>query len=357
MDLAGFDRDTLAAELAVAPPHAHALLRRFYDGFGVPDLTGLELPKRTSERLARDPLTPAASVSQTIEAEDGTVRMISTLTRGGVVESVLMPSSRPGEAWCCVSSQVGCAMGCRFCASTRGGLERDLTVEEIVWQFLHLGALAATRGRRLKRLVFMGMGEPLHNFTNVLRAIRHIGEPTLGRLGFKPITVSTVGVVPGMVALTEANPGVHLAVSLHAPDDETRARIVPIAKKYPLDEVLAAARAYEQRADRILTFAYTLLEGVNDSDEHARALAARVKGFRAHLNLIPYNPIGDGAPWVRSSPERTHAFVAILREAGLVAHARRTRGDDVDAACGQLRSRFERAGRRAGSVREPAGAP
>jgi len=251
-----------------------------------------------------------------------------------------MPAHRVDRAAGCVSSQIGCAMGCDFCASTRGGLERDLTAGEIAEQYLYLKSEAARTGRRLTSLVFMGMGEPMHNLDHVMDAIRRIADSDMGGLGWRQITVSTVGVVPGIDRLAAADLNVHLALSLHAPDDATRSRLVPANRRYPVAEVVAAAKRFHARTGRIVTIEYCLLDNVNDSPSHARALADLLAGFRAHVNLIPYNPIGPGVSGVtygRPPRECVMRFLAAVREAGAVAHVRATRGDDVNAACGQLR--------------------
>ncbi|MFV8755051.1 23S rRNA (adenine(2503)-C(2))-methyltransferase RlmN [Nannocystaceae bacterium ST9] len=320
--------------------HAGRVLRAFYAAQGRPDWDALELGAPLRERLRSELAEPATRVLRRVESGDGTIKLLLGLRRGGTIETVMMQSYREGEAWCCVSSQVGCAMGCDFCASTRAGLERNLEVDEIVEQYLQVGALAAERGRKVRRLVFMGMGEPMHNLDAVLAAIERIAAPGLGNLGWRRITVSTVGVVHGIERLAAAEHPVFLALSLHAPDDETRAKIVPTGKRYTVADILAAARDYQARTDRIVTIEYCLLAGVNDADAQAELLAERLADFRAHVNLIPYNPTGpglSGAIYVRPSSARVERFLAILRERGVVAHARDARGDDVAAACGQLR--------------------
>jgi 23S rRNA (adenine2503-C2)-methyltransferase len=251
-----------------------------------------------------------------------------------------MPAYDPTRAAGCVSSQIGCAMGCDFCASTRRGLERDLEPGEIVEQYLSLREEAHRASRRLTSLVFMGMGEPMNNLDRVIDGIRRICDPSMGALGWRQVTVSTVGVVPGIDRLAEADLNVHLAVSLHAPDDETRQRIVPTGKRWKVAEIMAAARRFQARSGRISTIEYTLLAGVNDSDAQAELLAELMNGFRAHVNLIPYNWIGpglSGAIYRKPDAQRMARFLEILRGHGVVAHFRRTRGDDVNAACGQLR--------------------
>ena len=231
-------------------------------------------------------------------------------------------------------------MGCDFCASTRRGLERNLDAGEVVEQFLHLKAAARAVGRRITSLVFMGMGEPMHNLDNVIAAIKRIADAPTGALGWRQVTVSTVGVVPGIERLTDADLNVNLAVSLHAPDDATRSRIVPSNRRYPVAEIMRATLRFQRLTGRPPTVEYTLLAGVNDSDDHAEMLADLLEGHRVHVNLIPYNPIGpgvSGAVYARPSPLRLGNFLDILRAHGVVAHPRATRGDDVDAACGQLR--------------------
>jgi len=237
-------------------------------------------------------------------------------------------------------------MGCDFCASTNGGLDRNLSAGEIVEQFIKLRVEARKTNRRLMTIVFMGMGEPLMNFDNVASAIRTIAEPRLGGLGWRHVTVSTVGIVPEMDRLAELDLGVHLALSLHAADDETRQRIVPMNRKYTIADILAALRRYAHKSRRIPTIEWCLLEGINDSPEQARMLAGLIEGFKVHVNLIPFNPIGISVKGLTYRPparEQLQRFIETLRDNGVVAHFRHTRGDDVDAACGQLRQRWSEA--------------
>ncbi len=319
--------------------HARRLLIEFYNSNGSPDVTVQTYGKGIVEYIASLP-----GISSTIAREsrslDGTVKILVQFSDGATAESVLMPSHRPGDAAGCVSSQVGCAMGCDFCASTKNGFQRNLTTAEIVEQFLHLKRVSNQMNRRLRTIVFMGMGEPLNNFENVVGAIRRIADPELGALGWRHVTVSTVGVVEGIDRLAAENLNVHFALSLHAPDDATRARIVPTGKKWRVAEILAAADRFYASSGRIPTIEYTLLAGINDSDDQAKLLAELLKNRRFHVNLIPYNPIGPGLSgfaYQRPTADRMNAFLDILREAKVVAHFRRTRGDDVAAACGQLR--------------------
>ncbi|HZL37158.1 MAG TPA: 23S rRNA (adenine(2503)-C(2))-methyltransferase RlmN [Tepidisphaeraceae bacterium] len=341
--LTDFDVPSLAEALADAgctASHSQRLLRNFYDHHGQLDFSELTVGKRVEAFIGSHiPQRQSTLLARHVSA-DLTTKLLVGFAAGGSAESVLMPGHRADRAAGCVSSQIGCAMGCDFCASTRDGLDRSLSSGEIVEQFLHLRAQAATMGRRLASLVFMGMGEPLLNLANVVDAIKRIAGPQTGALGGRQITVSTVGIVPGIDALAQADLNVHLALSLHAPDDETRAQLVPMNRRYPVADIMAAAKRFQARSGRVVTIEYCMLAGVNDSDRHARLLAGRLADFRAHVNLIPYNPIGaglSGRSYQRPPMERVLVFMERLRDAGVVAHARETRGDDVNAACGQLR--------------------
>ncbi len=242
--LTDHDVSTLAAEFARwghRPSHAARLLAEFYRGHGQVDLNELRLGKLLQARVQAElPLRQSHIVTRT-RSLDGTVKLLIGFDGGGAVESVLMPSHRADRAAGCISSQIGCAMGCDFCASTRRGLERSLTAGEIIEQFLWLRAEAASTGRRLVTVVFMGMGEPMHNLDNVIAAIRRMAPTGMGELGWRQITVSTVGIIPGIDQLAEADLNVHLALSLHAPDDQTRSRLVPMNRRYAVAEIVAAA--------------------------------------------------------------------------------------------------------------------
>ncbi|HEY3324164.1 MAG TPA: 23S rRNA (adenine(2503)-C(2))-methyltransferase RlmN [Planctomycetota bacterium] len=331
------------AEWGQKPSHADRLLREFYNHAGVVDLERLKIGKALTERLQKEISLRQSHVLARRESADGTVKLLVGFERGGAVESVLMPTNYAERAAGCLSSQIGCAMGCDFCASTRHGLERNLDAGEIVEQFLRLKEEAArptASPRRLSTVVFMGMGEPLLNLDAVLTAIRRIAGKGMGEIGGKQIMVSTVGIVPGIMKLAEADLKVTLALSLHAPDDATRSRIIPANKRYPVREIIAATKHFYEITGRVTNIEYCLLSGVNDSDAHARALADLLKGFRTHVNLIPYNATGasnSGVVYQAPSPERVAAFAAIVRGGGLLTHLRRARGNDVGAACGQLR--------------------
>ncbi|HEY0947718.1 MAG TPA: 23S rRNA (adenine(2503)-C(2))-methyltransferase RlmN [Opitutaceae bacterium] len=324
--------------------HAAPLLRHYYArGAEIAWSEFALLPKGLAARIQTElPLRAAIPVARQVAA-DGTTKLLLKLADGRTVESVLMPDFRPDRAAGCISSQVGCAMACDFCATTKTGFERNLTPGEMVEQFLALRREALAAGRRLQTIVFMGMGEPMLNLDNVLAAVRRIAEPELGALGWRQVTVSTVGIVPGIDALAAADLNIHLAVSLHAPDDATRAQLLPMGRRFGIDEILAAADRYQARSGRPVTIQYCLLSGVNDAPAQARQLADLVAHRRMHVNLLRYNPTGlslRGVAYEPAPEEAADAFLAILRGRGAVAHLRRPRGRDIDAACGQLRRRL-----------------
>ena len=278
-------------------------------------------------------------------SKDGTRKYLIRMAPGIEVESVFIPDvSRSGAL--CVSSQVGCTLTCRFCHTGTQNLVRNLTPQEIVLQVMicrdDLGEWpSAFEPRRLVNIVFMGMGEPLYNTDNVIKAIDVISDDQGIAIGRRRITVSTSGVVPDIERVgAEANP--MLAISLHAADDETRTKIMPINRKYPLDMLLDACRNYPglSNAKRI-TFEYVMLKGVNDSPQHARNLITKLQGIPAKVNLIPFNP-WPGSPYECSDMDVIEDFARRLKKAGLAAPIRKTRGEDIMAACGQLKSESEK---------------
>jgi len=341
--LTDYDPDDLAVQFAqwgAKPSHAARLLHEFYLSGGQIDLPNLRLGKSIESHLDTDLPIRQSRITARTRSSDGTEKLLIAFTSGGSVESVLMPAHDPCKAAGCISSQIGCAMRCDFCASTRKGLERNLTAGEIVEQFLHLRHLAHCQDRRLSTLVFMGIGEPMLNLEDVIVAIRRIASPQMGHLGGRQITISTVGIVPGIDQLAQADLNVHLALSLHAADDATRSRIVPMNRRYGVAEIIAAARRYQDRTGRIVNIEYCLLKEINDSDAHADALADLLDGFRAHVNLIPYNPIGlgiSGIEYAAPGPDRIRSFHDILLRRAVVVHLREPRGPEIAAACGQLR--------------------
>lgn len=324
------------------PAHALRVLRDLYVVPGSRARSKVPMPAGLEDRVQATFPRQAADLAMRQVSEDGTAKLLLRLNDGRTVESVLMPDYHPERAAGCISSQVGCAMGCDFCATTQTGFERNLTSGEIVEQFIQLRRQAVSTGRALRTIVFMGMGEPMLNLKNVLSAVRRIADPALGALGWRQVTISTVGIVPGIEELREASLGVHLAISLHAPDDATRADLLPMGKRFDVKDVLAAADRYQEQSGRITTIQYCLLEGVNDSLAQARDLARLLEGRRMHVNLLRYNPTGlslRGRAYAPASLEQTESFLKELRAHGAVAHLRRARGPDIDAACGQLRRR------------------
>ena len=291
------------------------------------------VPRALREALEAE--LPLALTEELVQTSDKstTVKWLWRARDGAQVETVLMRYR--DRATVCVSSQAGCAMGCTFCATGQAGFERHLTVGEIVEQVVRAQHASP---QRVSNVVFMGMGEPLANVVAVLEACRRL-HAELG-ISARHLTVSTVGVVPGMERLIDFELPVTLAVSLHAPDDTLRAELVPLNRRYPIAEVLDAARAYAARTGRRVTFEYACIEGVNDLPHQADALAGRLTGFRggAHVNLIPLNATGGypGRPSARAAIEE---FARRLEAAGVRASIRRNRGTDIDAACGQLRAR------------------
>jgi 23S rRNA (adenine2503-C2)-methyltransferase len=298
-------------------------------------LTNVPLALRT--RLAEDlPLAFEVETLQHSDRETTTKWLWRAAPDGAQVETVLM--RYPERATVCVSSQAGCAMGCTFCATGQAGFERHLDVGEIVEQVLRAQHASP---QRVSNVVFMGMGEPLANVEAVLQACTRLHEDV--GLSARHLTVSTVGVVPGMERLAAFDLPVTLAVSLHAPDDGLRERLVPLNRRYPIADVVDAARAYADRKGRRVTFEYACIDGVNDGPDQADLLAARLAGMRGgvHVNLIPLNST-TGYGGRASSRDRIEAFAHRLRERGVQASVRRNRGVSIDAACGQLRARSDR---------------
>jgi 23S rRNA (adenine2503-C2)-methyltransferase len=353
IDLSEQTVETLGPRLVAAgirPSHAGPLLRCYLRGSLSNDRT---FPPALERLLKEHADRRAAALADRQVAADGTAKLLIRMADGRTVESVLMPGDRPDRAAGCLSSQVGCAMGCDFCATAKAGFERNLTSGEIVGQFVALREEARAGGRRLQTVVFMGMGEPMLNLANVSAAIECIARNEMGGLGCGQITVSTVGVVSGIDALGGSGLNVNLAVSLHAPDDETRARLLPTARRFRVGDILAAADRYQASTGRPVSVQYCMLDGVNDSLAQAGQLAELLAGRRMHVNLLRYNPTGLsllGETYTASTEASTEAFVARLRAAGVVTHVRRSRGPDIAAACGQLRQAHATARRPAGSA-------
>jgi 23S rRNA (adenine2503-C2)-methyltransferase len=292
--------------------------------------------------LAERALIYSSEVTREAVAADGTRRLLLTLADGATTETVWIPAGRRNTA--CLSTQVGCAVGCRFCASGLDGLQRNLTAGEIVEQALRIRLLiagqtaaGATPGR-LSNIVIMGMGEPLANYAQLVQALRVINAPWGLGIGARKITVSTVGLPQQIRRLAREDLQLNLALSLHAPDDALRRELVPWARGAPLAELIESCRYYFQETGREVTLEYVLLDDVNTRAEHAAGLAKIARRLRANVNLLRYNPVA-GLAYRRPSSETAHDFQRRLRERGVNAHVRSSRGADVDAACGQLRRR------------------
>ncbi|RYG88283.1 23S rRNA (adenine(2503)-C(2))-methyltransferase RlmN, partial [bacterium] len=263
-------------------------------------------------------------------SSDGVDKLLVHRGDQAVYECVLLPYE--DRVSCCLSSQVGCPMGCTFCATGMGGFDRNLDAGEIVGQYLKLQSLTE---RRISHVVFMGMGEPLLNLDALLKAIRLLHDEV--GLSYRHITVSTVGLVPGIERLMKEDLPIHLALSLHSPFDEVRDRLMPVNHKWPVARVLQAMRDYGRSTGRKVTFEYLLIDGVNDTPEQARALAPMLRGFPNFVNLIPFNWVDTGnMGFRRPSRERVRAFRSILQNAGINVTERTERGHDIAAACGQL---------------------
>lgn len=290
------------------------------------------LPKLLRERLADAFALHQSSVVGEQLATDHTRKLLLEWTGGGRTECVLIPDGDRRTA--CISTQVGCPVGCVFCASGIGGVERNLSAGEIVEQAVRLSVLAEPA--RLSNVVFMGLGEPLANYAATLQAVRILNADWGLNIGARKITVSTVGLPSQMRKLADEQLQITLALSLHAPNDELRQELIPWAKNIPMAELVEAAQYYFNRTGREVTLEYVLLGGVNDQLSHARELARVCKRMRCNVNLIRYNPVA-GLPYKRPTSEDAAAFQAALRDAGVNVHVRRSRGIDIDAACGQLR--------------------
>jgi 23S rRNA (adenine2503-C2)-methyltransferase len=340
------------AEIGEKPFRAKQLLRWMHQR-GEADFSKMsDLAKPLREKLAACATIEAPRVVGDATAADGTRKWLIDAGNGNAVESVFIPETNRGTL--CVSSQAGCALDCKFCSTGRQGFNRNLSTAEIIGQlWIANKALGATpKGERLvSNVVMMGMGEPLANFDNVVAAMRLMLDDNAYGLSRRRVTLSTSGIVPAIDRLRDACP-VSLAVSLHAPNDALRDTLVPINRKYPLAQLLAACQRYLHKAPRdFITFEYVMLDGVNDGAEHAQQLIALVRDVPCKFNLIPFNAFPNSG-FKRSPRDAIRRFAEILISAELVVTTRRTRGDDIDAACGQLAGRVEDKTRRARRVVE-----
>jgi 23S rRNA (adenine2503-C2)-methyltransferase len=354
-NLLNFDAAQLTgffAELGEKPFRAKQLLRWMHQ-FGEADFSKMsDLAKPLREKLAASAVIEVPRIVSDSAAADGTRKWLVDVGNGNAVESVFIPEANRGTL--CVSSQAGCALDCKFCSTGKQGFNRNLDVAEIIGQlWIANKALGAVpKGDRvISNVVMMGMGEPLANFDNVVTAMQLMLDDNAYGLSRRRVTLSTSGIVPAIDRLRDTCP-VALAVSLHAPNDTLRDALVPINRKYPLAQLLAACLRYLDKAPRdFLTFEYVMLDGINDSAEHAQQLIALVREVPCKFNLIPFNPFPDSG-FKRSSRDAIRRFAEILIAAGLVVTTRKTRGDDIDAACGQLAGKVEDRTRRTRRVVE-----
>ena len=292
----------------------------------------LNIPKTLREELSEKfPLHNCEIARKQVSKIDNTVKYLFKMHDGDFVESVVMKYKYGYTI--CVSTQVGCKMGCAFCASTLGGFKRSLLPGEILSQ---LYTAQKDLGERISHIVLMGMGEPLDNFENVLRFLALITNEMGLNISMRNISLSTCGIVPKIEELLKRKLQLTLSISLHAPNDELRNKIMPINKKYYVDELLTVCRKYAAETSRRISFEYAMISGLNDTDECAKLLASKLKGMLCHVNLIPINEVAE-SPFKPSTPERVERFVQLLSKNGINATVRRKLGSDIDASCGQLR--------------------
>ena len=340
INLLDYDRQGLRevfAQLGEKPYRAEQVMKWIYHRRVTEFAEMTDVGKALREKLENAAeIGPPKTLFET-QASDGTYKWLLGMDGSNAIEAVFIPETSRGTL--CVSSQVGCGLNCQFCSTGTQGFNRNLSSAEIIGQVFvaakHLGNVPHHQ-RKLTNVVMMGMGEPLLNFDNVVRAMSVMRDDLGFGLANKRVTLSTAGLVPMIDKLSEAS-DVSLAVSLHAPNDELRTELVPLNKKYPIDELLAACARYAARRPRTtITFEYTMLDGVNDKPEHARQLIKLMRRLPAKVNLIPFNPF-HGTRFKRSEETTIRAFQKILLDADVLTMVRRTRGEDIDAACGQLK--------------------
>ena len=334
IDLRSLPLEELTAQLTSHgyPAFRAKQIREWLDR-GVTDFDKMtNLPKNLRQKLAEIYSVPGVTIlRKLVSSIDGTVKYLFQLDDGETVESVLMQYK---HGWSqCLSTQVGCKMGCTFCATGMGGFIRNLSAAEMIGQ---IEAAQRDTGVRVSSIVLMGMGEPLDNYDQVVRFLRMLGEEGGVHIGMRHISLSTCGVVPGIYRLMEEQIPLTLSISLHAPNDLIRSRSMPVNRRWPMDELLRACSDYIDATGRRISFEYAMIDGVNDSDAHAAELADRLRGMLCHVNLIPVNAV-KGKTQQRSSRERIRSFMDVLEKKGINATVRRTLGSDINASCGQLR--------------------
>ena len=338
-DIKSLTFDELAAALAAEGCESYrtAQVFRWLYKDRVTDFSEMtNLSAKLREKLADRFFISRPEILRSQVSSDGeTAKLLYGLADGNAVETVLMKYKHGSTV--CISTQAGCRMGCRFCASTKRGLKRNLTVSEMLDQIIFTERQFCVK---ISNIVLMGTGEPLDNFDNVTAFIAMATDERCLGLSVRGISLSTCGLVERIRQLREMRLGLTLSVSLHAPNDEIRRRIMPIAAKYKMSDLLAEVKEYADYTKRRVAIEYTLIKGINDSDENARELASRLRGIMAHVNLIPLNPSKE-CEWERPSPVRIKAFLNALERERISATVRRELGTDIDAACGQLRLRYE----------------
>jgi 23S rRNA (adenine2503-C2)-methyltransferase len=349
INLLDFDAESLThwfAQQGEKPFRARQVLRWMHR-FGQGDFDSMtDIAKSLRDKLKAESLIAAPTIVSNRLSDDGTRKFLFDVGGGNAVETVFIPEDDRGTL--CISTQAGCALDCAFCSTGKQGFNRNLTTAEIVgqlWQVNRALGVDPKGDRIVSNVVLMGMGEPLANFDNTIAALRLFLDDNAYGLSRRRVTVSTSGLVPAMDRLRDACP-VALAVSLHAPNDRLRDELVPINRKYPLAQLMSACQRYLEKAPRdFVTFEYVMLNGVNDSDAHARELIALTQRVSCKFNLIPFNPFPSSG-FQRSPTDRVRRFAEILMQAGIVTTTRKTRGDDIDAACGQLAGQVsDRSGR------------
>ena len=330
----GYTREELAAELkALGQPgfRAKQIFHWVHQKLVTEFSAMTDQPKTLLAKLEETFYIAAPQIERRQEAKDGTVKYLLRMADGNCIETVVMRYHYGNTV--CVSTQVGCRMGCRFCASTQGGRVRNLTAGEIANEVY---AAARDTGERVSHIVLMGIGEPLDNFDHVMDFLSIISSPNGVNIGMRNISLSTCGLVPMIYKLAERHLGLTLSVSLHAPTDEMRSSMMPVNDVYPVEQLIRACRDYQQETGRRVSFEYSMVNGVNDSPQTARRLAQLIKGMGAHVNLIPINPV-DGSPYSATDAANVKRFQTLLTELGVNATVRRRLGTDISAACGQLR--------------------
>lgn len=320
-------------EMGLEPYRARQVFKWLYSKLArsFDDMT--DIPENLRSKLKNSfHLTRLTAIDSKRSRLDGTTKYLFKLEDGNTLEAVFLPEDT--RATICLSSQIGCKYACSFCASAPFGFVRNLKVSEILDQVIHVEI--SNPGRKVTNLVFMGIGEPMDNYANVLKAIRTLNDPEAFNIGARKITISTCGIIPGIERLKSEGIQVELSVSLHSAKDDVRSKLVPINKKYPIDELMAACADYTEATGRVITFEYVLMKGENASKDDARALVTLLKGKKCKVNVISYNNI-SAAGYVQPSRRDVMDFMGILKAGSINATKRKSKGEDIDAGCGQLR--------------------